>query len=172
MEVLLGYIFIFSARVIDVAMGTTRMLMIVRGRRIEAAAIGFVEVIVYIIALNMVIQQLDQILNLLVYAFGFAMGNYVGCYVEEKMALGYVTVQVIPRERNVNLANNLRSLGYGVTVINGWGKEGTRQILNIMVKRKYLRKLMTNIDEFDHDSFINIMETRTIYGGYLGHKKK
>jgi uncharacterized protein YebE (UPF0316 family) len=171
-ELLWGYLFIFGARVVDVAMATTRMLLVFRGRRLQAALIGFFEMIVYIVALNMVVQNLDQIGNLLMYALGFATGTYVGSYVEERMALGHVTVQVIPKDKNITLAAELREQGYGVTVVNGWGKEGTRQLLTILVKRKNLPQLMRTIDDLDHDSFVTVMETRFIHGGYLGRKGK
>jgi uncharacterized protein YebE (UPF0316 family) len=119
-----------------------------------------------------VVQNLDQIGNLLMYALGFATGTYVGSYVEERMALGHVTVQVIPKDKNITLAAELREQGYGVTVVNGWGKEGTRQLLTILVKRKNLPQLMRTIDDLDHDSFVTVMETRFIHGGYLGRKGK
>ena len=38
---LLGYAFIFIARVIDVTLSTLRTLMVVRGKKIHAAVIGF-----------------------------------------------------------------------------------------------------------------------------------
>ena len=77
----LGYFLIFAARVIDVSFATIRILLVVRGQRLQAAALGFFEVIVYILALNSVVQHLNNPLNLLAYALGFATGNYVGSYV-------------------------------------------------------------------------------------------
>lgn len=168
----LGYLFIFVARLIDVSLQTTRLLFIVRGGRLQAALIGFVEVIVYILALNRVVQHLDNIYNLFAYALGFATGNYVGSLVEEKMALGYVTVQVVSKDDRETLAPELRRKGYGVTVIEGMGKEGARQILNILTKRKDLHKLMDIINSLEHDAFVTVMDAKFIHGGFLGQKAK
>lgn len=168
----LGYFLIFVARVIDMSFATIRILLVVRGQRLQAAALGFFEVIVYILALNSVVQHLNNPFNLLAYALGFAAGNYVGSYVEEKLAMGHVTLQVIPKGNSANLAAQLRSAGYGVTVIDGYGKEGLRQLLIILVERKKLSTIMRFIDELDHDSFVTVMETKSIQGGFLGLKAK
>jgi uncharacterized protein YebE (UPF0316 family) len=172
LELFLGYLLIFTARFLDISMATTRMLLVFRGRRLQASLIGFFEVIIYIYALNMVVQHLDNVVNLFMYALGFAAGNYAGSYIEEKMALGHVTIQVIPKGENLTLVEKLREEGYGVTAIEGWGREGKRQILNILVRRRDLDKMMRVIDELDHDSFVTVMETKFIQGGYVGLKGK
>ena len=48
MALLSGYLFIFFARIVDVSLQTIRVLLLVRGKRIPAAAIGFFEVMLYI----------------------------------------------------------------------------------------------------------------------------
>ncbi|MFY9603930.1 MAG: DUF2179 domain-containing protein [bacterium] len=172
MQLALGYFLIFAARVLDMSMATIRLLLLVRGKRFQAAVIGFFEVLIYILALNMVVNNLDNIFNLLVYSLGFAAGNYVGSYVEEKMALGHATVQVIPKEKDEDMAAELRKLGYGVTVITGSGREGPRRILIITIKRKSLPELMRVIDELDRDSFVTVMDTQFIHGGFWEKKAK
>jgi len=77
MELILGYLFIFGARILDVSMATVRMLMIVRGKRLQAALIGFFEVIIYVVALGKVVSGLSDPGNLLAYALGFASANYI-----------------------------------------------------------------------------------------------
>ncbi|WP_457826582.1 DUF5698 domain-containing protein, partial [Staphylococcus aureus] len=59
-----------------------------------AAALSFVEVLVYVIGLGMVMSGLDQIQNVIAYAFGFSIGIIVGMKIEEKLALGYSVVNV------------------------------------------------------------------------------
>ncbi|HHY36710.1 MAG TPA: DUF2179 domain-containing protein [Firmicutes bacterium] len=172
MEVALGYLLVFAARVLDMSMATIRLLLVVRGKRLQAAVIGFFEVIIYVLALNMVVKNLDNIFNLLAYALGFATGNYVGSYVEEKMALGHATVQVIPKDKDEHMDTELRKLGYGVTVVTGTGREGPRRILLITVRRKKLPELMRVIDELDRDSFVTVMDTQFIHGGFWGKKAK
>jgi hypothetical protein len=95
MEAILGYLLIFFARLADVSLATFRMIMVIRGKRIIAACIGFVEATIYILAVGKVLSAMNNPLNILAYALGFATGNYVGIFLEEKMALGSIIVQVI-----------------------------------------------------------------------------
>ncbi|MCG0275978.1 MAG: DUF2179 domain-containing protein [Thermosediminibacteraceae bacterium] len=165
MDLLLGYLFIFFARVCDVSLSTIRTLMVVRGHRIQAATIGFFEVIIYITALNQVVGKLDNPMNLLAYALGFASGNYIGSLLEEKLALGLMTVQVITK--NPELSERVRSLGFGVTMLQGAGREGTRHVLVISLARKNVSDLINLIEKEDESAFITVMDTKSAKGGYF-----
>ena len=169
---LFGYLFIFFARICDVSLATMRMLMIVRGKRLYAAAIGFFEVIIYITALNIIFSNLNNPLNLLIYAAGFATGNYIGSYIEEKLAVGTLTVQVITMCSPLELTEKLRAKGYGVTVIEGEGREGKRYILQIILPRKLGTKLRKEIEDWDCDAFYTVFDARTTHGGVFMRKGK
>lgn len=97
---LLEYLLIFFARVCDVTLSTVRMILVVRGKRYPAAAIGLVEASIYITALGRVMRNIDDPLKVLAYGLGFASGTLLGSWVEERLALGHVTLEVIPPEEN------------------------------------------------------------------------
>lgn len=85
--------------------------------------------------------------NLLVYALGFATGNYVGSIIEEKLAFRHVVVQIIPHDdRGGDLAACLRGSGFGVTVLTGEGKESLHDIILVSARRKELPELLNRID--------------------------
>jgi len=170
-EVFIGYLLIFFARVVDVSLFTVRTLMVVRGQRIAAALIGFFETLVYILALKYVVSQLDNVWSLLFYALGFSTGNIVGSWLEEKLAIGNLTVQVITKTKPLELCARLRKEGYGVTVLEGQGRDGIRHILNIILPRKSLTKLMKQVDEWDFSAFITVFDTRAIKGGVVFNRK-
>ncbi|WP_077368489.1 DUF2179 domain-containing protein [Anaerosalibacter sp. Marseille-P3206] len=173
MDLFLGYLLIFFARIVDVSMATVRTLMVVQGRKVQAALIGFFEVIVYVIALGKVVSGLSNPGNLLAYALGFACGNFVGISIEEKIALGNLSAQVITSsDKNEKLVNELRDNGFGVTVLKGYGKEGTRDILNITLKRKDLTGLRQILNQYDENAFITVSSTKPISGGYFSTIKK
>jgi uncharacterized protein YebE (UPF0316 family) len=167
-----GYLFIFFARICDVSLATMRTLMVVRGQRMYAAIIGFFEVIIYIVALDKIFANLNNPLNLFFYAAGFATGNYVGSFIEEKLAVGTFTVQVITLKEPLELTEKLRSLGYGVTVLEGMGREGKRYILQIILKRKEFVTLRKKVDEWDEDAFWTIFDARLTRGGIFTRKDK
>ncbi|MGI6129607.1 MAG: DUF2179 domain-containing protein [bacterium] len=166
-----GYLFIFLARVIDMSCTTVRLLMVVRGQRLIASAIGFFEVSIYIAALSQVMGQLDNPFNLFFYALGFATGNYVGSLIEERMALGFVTVEIIP-SNDSDMADLLRQHEFGVTTFPAHGKEGPRQVLHVLLKRRMLPKMVQMIAEHDPKAFYTIMDTRATFGGFIGRQGK
>jgi len=173
MEVIFGYLLIFVARLVDVSMATIRMIMVVRGKRTLAACIGFVESAIYILAIGKVLSGMNNPLNVLAYASGFATGNYVGIFLEEKMALGSIIVQVISEYEIAQLVEKLRDKGFGVTVIEGYGRKGIRHLLNVSLQRKNLSKLYNVVDEHDKKAFVTVTDARAIRGGYFtGLKKK
>ena len=172
MGAILGYLLIFLARLTDVSLATIRMIMVIRGKRIIAACIGFVEAGIYILAVGKVLSAVKNPLNILAYALAFATGNYVGIFLEEKMALGSIIVQVISENGVERLVEKLRNNGFGVTVVEGCGREGVRHLLNVTLQRKNLSKLYGIIDDHDKKAFVTVTDARAIRGGYFSSIKK
>ncbi|MDR7869241.1 MAG: DUF2179 domain-containing protein [Tissierellaceae bacterium] len=168
-----GYLFIFFARVCDVTLTTIRTLMVVQGRRLQAALIGFFEVIIYIVALGKVVGSLDNPLNLLAYGLGFACGNYIGITIENKIALGNLGAQIILKtDENRELIDNLRENKFGITVLKGYGKDGPREVLSVALNRKDLIKLKELVYEYDPNAFITVNNISPISGGYFSSTKR
>lgn|SRR5690606_4390816 len=165
----LDYLFIFGARVADVSLGTIRFMMMVRGRRSLAAAISFFEIIIWVTALSRVLSGLDNPLKVVVYSLGFATGVFVGQWVEEKIALGVSSVQIIPRrpEAAALLRDTLRAEGYGVTVIKGEGRDGERSVLLVTSPRRGIAQLLAAARQADPEAFITILDARAVHGGTL-----
>lgn len=173
MGLLAGYLIIFTSRVVDVSMSTMRTLMVMQGRKVQAAFIGFFEIMIYVTALNKVVSGLDNPLNLLAYALGFACGTYVGITIEGKIALGNLSAQVILKTSdNFELIEALRDNGFGVTVLEGQGKEGKREILSIAMNRKDLDTLRDLVNKFDDKAFITVNSINPVGGGFFSAIKK
>ena len=173
MGLLMGYILIFLARVLDVSLGTIRTLMVVQGRKWQAALIGFFEVTIYVVVLGKVVSDLSNPLSLLSYSLGYATGNYVGITLENKIGLGNLATQIVLKDSdNQELIEILRSKKFGVTVLKGEGREGTREILNVVIKRKSLDELREIVYGYDKDAFITVNNINPISGGYFAPPKK
>lgn len=170
-SLLFTYLFIFFAKVAHVSLSTVRILMLVRGKSFVAAIIGFFEAALFVLALKEVFLNTEHLWGVAVYSLGVAAGNYVGSIVEEKMAVGFVTVQVVSLACPQSLMESLRGEGFGVTVIQGCGKDGPHEILNIMVKRRNLPRVMAIIEGNDTHAFVTVMDTKKIVGGYFHHCK-
>ncbi len=157
---------IFAINIVYVTFFTVRMILTLKGYRYFAAAVSMVEVVIYVVGLGLVLDSLDQIQNLIAYAVGYGCGVIIGTKIEEKMALGYITVNVITADVNHRLPKLLRERGYGVTDWSANGLDGDRSAMQILTPRKYELKLYATIQEIDPKAFIIAYEAKTIHGGF------
>lgn len=157
---------ILVINIIYVSFFTIRMILTLKGQRYLAAFISMIEVVIYVIGLGLVLDNLDQIQNLIAYAVGYGIGVVVGMKIEEKLALGYITVNVITKEYDKDVPRVLREKGYGVTNWAANGLEGDRMAMQILTPRKYELKLYQTIKELDPKAFIIAYEPKTIHGGF------
>ena len=126
MNIFLAVIYIFLLRLIDQTLGTLRALYVNKGRPGIGAVLGFIESAIWVLAISQVIKDLDDPLLIIGYALGFAAGTISGSYIESSIAIGDVVVRIFLQKgtNSESLTKELRSNGFGVTVINGEGMEG------------------------------------------------
>src|SRR4030065_1956471 len=104
---------IFLARICDVSIGTLRIIFVSKGKKNIAPFLGFFEVLIWIVAISKIMQNLDNYINYIAYAAGFATGNFVGMIIEEKLAMGIQMIRIFAYERGSELVQTLNSQGYG-----------------------------------------------------------
>ncbi|MBN1949589.1 MAG: DUF2179 domain-containing protein [Bacteroidales bacterium] len=153
---------IIMARIVDVSIGTLKIILISRGNRTLAPVLGFFEVLVWLLAVTRIFENLDNWVCYLAYALGFALGSYIGILLEEKLALGFQLIRIITRKEAVHLTNILRGKGYGVTYIPAEGSAGKVGILYSVVNRKNLNDIIPIIKEHNPNAFYTIEDIRFI----------
>jgi len=115
---------------------------------------------------------LSDPVKIVAYAAGFATGNMIGSLIEERMAFGFVTIQMFPNySRCTDLMARLRESNYGVTRIAGEGISGPRDMLVVFAKRKNLGNILQIMNDVAPDTFFNISDIRTIHGGIFPHRR-
>jgi uncharacterized protein YebE (UPF0316 family) len=147
-------------------MFTIRMILTLKGRRYIAAFVSMFEIVVYIFGLGLVLDNLNEIQNVIAYALGYGIGVVVGSIIEEKLALGYITVNVISGNPDLSFTRLLREKGYGVTSWSAYGMDGDRLAMQILTPRKYELKLYEDIKLIDPKAFIISYEPKQIHGGF------
>ncbi len=162
-------VLIFIARVIDVSIGTIRIILISRGNKIVAPLLGFIEVIIWVAAIGQVMQNLTNVMCYLAYGAGFATGNYVGMLIESKLAMGLQTVRIISKAPLQLLPGELRNEGFGVTTVQGKGAKGPVNIIFSTIKRKELRKYLDMVNILDPKAFVSVEDVRSCKAGYFNH---
>lgn len=145
---------------------TIRTILTLKGRKYSAALVSIFEVTVYIVGLSIVLENLDGIQNIAAYAIGFAIGVITGSIIEEKLALGYITVNVISAYPELSFSKRLREEGYGVTSWTSSGRDGDRLTMQILTPRKQELSLYKLITEIDPGAFIVSYEPKQIKGGF------
>lgn len=163
---MLMVLIIFSINIVYVSFSTVRMILTLKGYRYIAAGVSVLEVVIYVIGLGLVLDNLTEIKNLVAYALGFGSGVVIGSKIEERLALGYITVNVITAHENTEMPAQLRKDGYGVTDWSANGLSGNRSAMQILTPRKYELKLYKRIQELDPKAFIISYEPKSIYGGF------
>lgn len=167
MDIIL-YFIILVAKMIEVSIGTTRIVLITRGERVLGACLGFLEVIIWVVLVSTVLSDVSKDpLKVLFYAAGFALGNYTGSLLEERLGIGNVRVEAIVMEdHGLDLTNELRAKGYAVTVIDGKGMNFGRNVLLMNIKRKNYVNVVKLIKEHQENVVITINDIKPVYGGY------
>ncbi len=165
---MLSYIFIFFAKILEVSLMTIRTVLITRGEKIYGSVIGFFEVSIWLYVIGKVLVGIDKDpVKMVVYALGFTCGNYLGCILEEKLALGILTINAIASEKDgETLAEILRNEHVGVTMVEAEGLKEDKKMLIIHAKRKRRNEIMKLIQNSDTNAVVSIMDTKTVYGGY------
>ena len=161
---------IFLSRVIDVSIGTMRVIFVSRGYKPLAAMCGFFEVLIWLVAITQIIKNLTNVTYYIAYAGGFAAGNYVGMLIEEKIALGKVLVRIVTKKDYVNLIESLKSRNYGVTVLDAKGLYGNVKILFTVIPRHQIEQVVSLIKEFNPQAFYTIEDIRFVNEEHIFHK--
>ncbi|MGB5049601.1 MAG: DUF2179 domain-containing protein [Caldilineaceae bacterium] len=166
LQVLAVMLLIFCLRIVDVSMGTIRMLMIMRGMRKWAVLIGFVEVTIWVVAISQVMSNLNNLWNILAYSGGFATGTYIGMYLENGLAMGSVDIRVVSLQKGAEIVSQVRKAGYGATELPALGRSGPVSLIGIVVTRKQKPAVLALITEVDPDAFVTVDDMRRVDRGY------
>lgn len=150
-----------------VPMLALRTISMVKKLTLLTAFFGFLESIIYVFGLALVLSGDQSTLAMLVYAIGYSLGLMIGIKVEDRIAIGYRSVLVNIKTVNQELVQALRNQGYGVTVTQGDGREGTRTMLDILTKRSSEKMLFKLIESYEPHAFITSFEPTRFKGGYI-----
>ena len=114
--------------------------------------------------------------------FKMCVGNFVGMYIEDHLALGTLIVRAIVPSGGDELMRKLHDAGYGVTGVNGEGANGPVKLVYTIVKRKHLKEVVNLIHASHPKAFLSVEDVRSTAEGifppalndtnFLGRKLK
>ncbi len=157
-------ILVFFARIIDVSLGTLRIIFVSRGKRNLAPILGFFEVLVWIVVVAQIVNNLHAWVSYVAYAAGFAAGTYIGLTLENRLALGMMAVRTISPDAHT-FVKPLREAGYGVTELAGEGTTGQVNVVYTVIRRKDLDNVIGIIRGVMPKAFVSVEEVQSAKEG-------
>ncbi len=163
---------IFFARILDVSIGTIRMIFVSKGLKKIAPILGFFEVFIWIVAIGEIMNGVSHWFYYIFYAGGFAAGTYVGMWLEEKLSVGKVLVRIITQKEATELIEEFKNKNYKITVASGKGKKGEVKIIFTIVNKKKLKEVVKIIKKFNPKAFYTIEDVRYVNEPFEIRQKK
>ena len=160
---------ILVARIIDVTLGTIRLIFVSKGEKVLSAVVGFFEILIWLIAITRIMDNLTNVYAYLAYSVGFALGNYIGIVVEQKILIGKVIVRVTTSKDSKRIIKELRDKRYTFTCIGVDGPDGKVESLHIILDKKHLNTLLNYIIKFDSKAFYSVEDAKIVTEHNFSH---
>jgi len=159
-------VLIFAINVTYVAVNTLRVILVIKQYRFVASALSTAEVLIYLVGLNIVLDDIYNLPHLTAYCIGWGTGVYVGSRVEKYLALGYISFQIIVDRSSSGLPEELRRKGFAVTSWLGDGRDGPRLVMYVLAKRNRGEELMESVAGIEPRAFCVSYEPAAIRNGF------
>ncbi|MCI5835127.1 MAG: DUF5698 domain-containing protein [Firmicutes bacterium] len=169
MELFILCVKIFFVRILDVSLGTVRMIITVKGNKLVASLIGFFEILVWFLIVKEALNTTEtSIFIALSYSLGYATGTYIGGILSDKFVSGTLSVQVVLSNNNHKIVDKIREEGFAVSVVNVKGKEDhDKYMLFMEIDKKKINQLKYLIKSLDSKAFVVVNETKMVENGFF-----
>ena len=157
------------AKIIEITIQSLKTCMMVKGQRLKAAGLGFIECTIWGLVISTIIGTLgDNLLLLAFYCCGYAAGLFLGSSLESKIALGTSSLQLIANEQNtVKIIEYLRENARGYTVFSGQGSKDKMNMIMIVLPRRDSGTVLKEIRKIcQNNVFVVASEVSKYAGGY------
>lgn len=160
---------IFFAKIIEVTIGTMRMILISKGYRKPGTVLAIFEIFLWVFIASKVIMGISEApMKGIIYSFGFAAGVYVGSLLENRVAVGKVLIHVIVDPKDgIEIMQVLRASGHGVTSLEAKGKDADKMVLMIFANRKNRNIIVEMVENMNPKALIVHNEVSIAQGGYV-----
>ena len=158
-----------AAKIVEITIQSLKTCMMVKGQRLKAAGLGFVECTIWGLVISTLIGTLgDNLLLLVFYCAGYATGLFLGSTLESKIALGTSNLELIASDESTEkITAYLKENGRGYTVLAGQGSKEKMNMIFIVLPRKEAPRTLKEIRHVcDNKVFVSVSEVSKYAGGY------
>jgi uncharacterized protein YebE (UPF0316 family) len=163
---------IFFARICDQSIGTLRVVFLSKGYKKIAPILGFFETLIWILVVRQILTEISSPLCYVAYAAGFATGSYIGLLIEEKLSIGNVIIRVILPCEDPVLVEALRQNNFGLTLIDGEGRNGKVKIIFIVLNRVDLQRFIGILNKISPQAFYSVEDVKQVKEGIFPKSTK
>jgi len=165
----LVWFLIAGAKIVEITIQSLKTCMMVKGQRLKAAGLGFIECLIWGLVISTIIGTLgDDLLLLLFYCVGYATGLFLGSTIESKIALGTSNLELIANDENTSkIVDYLKAQGRGYTVLDGYGSKEKMNMIFIVLPRRDAPRVLREIRSITANKvFVSVSEVSKYAGGY------
>jgi len=158
-----------AAKIVEITIQSLKTCMMVKGQRLKAAGLGFLECTIWGLVVSTIIGTLgDNIFLLLFYCVGYATGLFLGSTIESKIALGTSNLELIANDDSTEkITEYLKEKNKGYTVFEGRGSVDKMNMIFIVLPRKEASVMLKEIRRIcDNKVFVVASEVSKYAGGY------
>ena len=158
-----------GAKIVEISIQALKTCMMVKGQRLKAAMLGFVECMIWGLVISTLVTTLgDDYLLLVFYCFGYAVGLFLGSTIENKIAIGTSNLELIANDENTEkIIEYLKANNRGYTVFAGHGSIDKMNMIFVVLPRREVPKLLKSVRKIcDNKVFVSVSEVSKHAGGY------
>ena len=158
-----------AAKIVEITIQSLKTCMMVKGQRLKAAGLGFLECTIWGLVISTIIGTLgDNLFLLLFYCVGYATGLFLGSTIEGKIALGTSNFELIASDDSTEkITEYLREHNRGYTVFEGRGSTDKMNMIFIVLPRKETPRVLKDIRRICNNKvFVVASEVSKYAGGY------
>ena len=158
-----------GAKIVEISIQSLKTCMMVKGQRLKAAGLGFIECMIWGLVISTIISTLgDNFILLFFYCTGYAVGLFLGSTIENKIAIGTSNLELIASDESTELITAyLKERNMGYTVLEGRGSKDKMNMIFIVLARKEAPRVLKEIRKVcDNKVFVSVSEVSKYAGGY------
>lgn len=164
------YFIIFFGKMTEVTFDTLRIVFVGKGKKLPGALCGTISLSIWVTLVGFILANITtDPLKAVFYVLAYAVGILVGSMLEQWMAVGFTSMQIVLSEEDgMKVAERLKEHDFGVTILDGHSVSGEiKHVLLIQLRRKRIPEVIKLTHGFCPEAVVSVSDVRSLRGGFV-----